>query len=99
MYDAVAGVGASRSAHMTAYEAAISMLYDQELGQINACPRLPPHPEGSAIALAKQLIGTSPPHADKRFRVEAIWLSMELRYIIGSIIMGRLEALRTDIRN
>jgi hypothetical protein len=98
IYDAVATVAATRSAHMTAYEAAISMLYDQELRQVNARPHPPPHPEGAAIALAKRLIGTDPPHADKRFRVEAIWLSMELRYIVGSTILARLETLKQQTK-
>ena len=99
IYDAVSVVAATRSAHITAYQASISMLYDQELRKINARPRPPPHPEGSAIALAKRLVGTYPPNADKRFRVEAIWLSMELRYILGSITLARLEKLRQDTRN
>ena len=94
VYDAVAMVAATRSAHMTAYDAAVSMLYDQGLMQVNARPRPPPHPEGVAIALAKRLLGTNPPNADKRFRVEAIWLSMELRYILGSIALARLETLK-----
>jgi hypothetical protein len=70
------------------------MLYDQELVRVSTRPRPPSHPEGVAIAMAKRLTGTNPPHADKRFRVEAIWLSMELRYILGSIILARLETLK-----
>jgi hypothetical protein len=79
---------------MTAYQAAISMLYDQELKRINARPQTRPHPEGDAITLAKRLVGTNPPNADKRFRVEAIWMSMELRYLIGSVILARLDTLK-----
>jgi len=94
VYEAVSAVAGIRSAHMTAYSAAISMLYDQELRRISTRPRPPPHPEGIAIATAKRLTGTNPPNADKRFRVEAIWLSMELRYILGSIILARLETLK-----
>jgi hypothetical protein len=96
IYDAVATVAATRSAHMTTYEAALSVLYYQGLRQVNARPRPPPDPEGAAIALAKRLIGTDPPHADKLFRVEAIWLSMELRYLLGNIILARLETLTTQ---
>ena len=95
VYDAVSEVAATRSAHMTAYHAAISMLYDQQFQRVLAYPRASSHPEGSAIAMAKRLIGTSPPNADKRFRVEAIWLSMELRYILGSIILARLERIKS----
>ena len=99
VYDAVSAVAATRSAHATAYDAAISMLYDQELRRVHARPRPPPHPEGVAIAVAKQLIGTDPPNADKRFRVEAIWLSMELRYILGGATLARLETLKRHIGN
>jgi hypothetical protein len=99
VYDAVVTVAATRSAHITAYQAAISMLYDQELRHISARPRPPAHPEGVAIVSAKRLTGTGPPHADKRFRVEAIWLSMELRYVLGSIILARLGTLKMQIAN
>ncbi len=94
VYEEASEVAATRSAHVTGYYAAISMLYDQQLGRISARPQPPSHPEGAAFAMAKRLAGTNPPHADKRFRVEAIWLSMELRYILGSIILARLETLK-----
>jgi len=93
-YETVSAVAATRSAHSAAYHAAISMLYDQELRRVTARPRPPPHPERVAITTAKQFVGTNPPHADMRFRVEAIWLSMELRYILGSIALARLEHLK-----
>jgi len=99
IYDAVSAVAATRSAHATAYDAAISMLYDQELRRVYAGPRPPPHPEEVAFALAKRLIGTDPPNADKRFRVEAIWLSMELRYILGGATLARLETLKRHTGN
>lgn len=94
VYEAVSVVAATRSAHVTAYNASISMLCDQELRRIRARLQPPSHPEGVAIAIAKRLTGTNPPHADKRFRVEAIWLSMELRYILGSIILARLGTVK-----
>ena len=94
VYEAVSEVAATRSAHVTGYYAATSMLYDQELRRVSASPQPPSHPEGVAFAMAKRLAGTNPPHADKRFRVEAIWLSMELRYILGSITLARLETIK-----
>jgi len=99
VYDAVSAVAAARSVHATAYDTAISMLYDQELRRVHASPRPPPHPEGVAIAMAKRLIGMDPPNADKRFRVEAIWLSMELRYILGGVTLARLETLKRHTGN
>ena len=94
VYEAVSAVAATRSAHVTAYFASVSMLYDQQLRRVSARPRPPSHPEGVAFAMAKRLTGTNPPHADKRFRVEAIWLSMELRYILGDIILARLSIVK-----
>ena len=94
LYKAVTGVAATRSMHVTAYEAAISMLYDREIAALGARPQHP-SPEDTALTLAKRLVGTSPPLADKRFRVEAIWLSVELRYVLGSIALSRLRRIQS----
>jgi hypothetical protein len=95
LYKAVTGVAATRSAHVTAYDAAISVLYHHEIAVLTAKPRPTASPQDTALRLAKQLVGTSPPLADKRFRVEAIWLSVELRYAIGSIALSRLRRIRS----
>jgi len=95
LYKAVTGVAATRSAHVTAYEAAISILYYQEIAALNTGSPPPPSPEETALRLAKQLVGTGPPLADKRFRVEAIWLSVELRYVLGNIALSRLRRIQS----
>jgi len=95
LYKAVTGVAATRSAHVTAYEAAISMLYDREITALNARSQPPLSPEDTALRLAKRLVGTGPPLADKRFRVKAIWLSVELRYVLGSIALSRFRRIRS----
>lgn len=97
LYKAVTGVAATRSAHATAYEASISMLYDREVTALIAKSQLP-SPEGNALRRAKRLVGTGPPFADKRFRVEAIWLSVELRCILGSIALSRCRRIRSVAR-
>ena len=99
LYKAVVGVAATRSAHGAAYGAALSMLYTQEVTALNTGPQPPSSPEATALTLAKQLVGTGPPHADKRFRVEAIWLSVELRYVLGSIALSRLRRIHSVARN
>lgn len=93
LYKAVIGVAATRSAHVTAYQAAISMLYDREVTTLTASSQAP-SPD-AALRLAKRLVGTGPPLADKRFRVEAIWLSLELRYVLGNIALSRLRRIRS----
>ncbi len=99
LYKAAAGVAATRSAHATAYEAARSMLYDREFTALTSAPQPPSSSADTPLMLAKRLVGTGPPLADKRFRVEAIWLSMELRYVLGSIALSRLRRVRSVARS
>ena len=99
LYKAAIGVAATRSAHATAYEATMSILYDREITALTARPQPPSSPADTALMLAKRLVGTGPPLADKRFRVEAIWLSMELRYVLGSIALSRLRRIRSRARS
>ena len=96
LYKAVTRVAATRSAHVTAYEASIAMLY-REVNTLIAKFQLP-SPEGNALRRAKRLVGIGPPLADKRFRVEAIWLSVELRHILGSIALSRCRRIRSVAR-
>ena len=100
LYKAVIEVAATRSAHVAAYEAAMSMLYDREITALYAIRQLQPPSspeEDTALTLAKRLVGTGPPLADKRFRVEAIWLSVELRYLLGRIALSRLRRIRSVV--
>ena len=94
LYKAVTEFAATRSAHVAAYEAALSWIYNQEITVALHARRRPP---SSPSPEAKRLVGTSPPLADKRFRVEAIWLSVELRYILGRIALSRLDRIRTVV--
>jgi len=98
LYKAVIGVAATQSPHVTAYEAAISVLWDQEITALITIPQPTSSPEDTALQLAKRLVGTGPPFADKRFRVEAIWLSVELRYVLGGIALCRLRRVRSVAR-
>jgi hypothetical protein len=96
LYRAVTSVAATRSAHVTAYDAAVSMIYHHEIATLTAIPHSTAFPRYTALRLAKQLVGTGAPLAGKRFRVEAIWLSVELRYVLGSIALSRLRRIRSD---
>ena len=98
LYKAVIGVAATRSAHLAAYEAAMTWLHNREITALNEIRQTPSSPEeDTALTLAKQLVGTGPPFADKRFRVEAIWSSVELRYVLGSIALSQLRRIRSVV--
>ena len=99
LYKAATGVAATQSAHATVYEAAMSMLYHREITALTSGPQPPSTSGDIALMRARRLVGTGPPLADKRFRVEAIWLSMELRYVLGSIALSRLRRIRSVARS
>src|SRR5260370_18715809 len=66
---------------------------------LTSAPQPPSSAAAAPLRLDKRLVGTGPPLADKRFRVEAIWLSMELRYVLGSIALSRLRRVRSVARS
>ncbi|KAF8588736.1 hypothetical protein K439DRAFT_1651802 [Ramaria rubella] len=86
-----------RAAHTVAYENALSTLYQQELRQLSKHPeRAPRQPSENAMRVAKLKVGQPPPRADKRFNVEALWLSLRLRFLMGELAEARLKALNKD---
>lgn len=71
----------TRSAHVNAWSAAYSQLYATELERLMSNPsRLPKRPENNALRVARMSVGQPEPRADKRFVVEAFWLTIEIRY-------------------
>ncbi|CCA73010.1 related to ECM32-DNA dependent ATPase/DNA helicase B [Serendipita indica DSM 11827] len=76
---------AGRAAHMVAYEASYSMLYEHELARVQKGPFAPKYPERVALQSAKTKIGMPPPRADTRFKVEAIWMTIDIRHVLGSL--------------
>lgn len=83
----------ANTAHVNAYHASLSMLYQQELQRANEDPRPPREPEIYAMRSAMSKIGMSPPKADTRFKVEAVWLSIKIRFLIGSVAEKLYEKL------
>jgi hypothetical protein len=75
-----------RSPHITAWEGAFSYLYDQELMVYGENPsRLPAHPEENAMRVARIRVGQPQPQADRRFVVEAIWITLRIRFMLISL--------------
>ncbi|KIK63308.1 hypothetical protein GYMLUDRAFT_464195 [Collybiopsis luxurians FD-317 M1] len=94
VYIKVARVVSSRSAHVRAYEAALSTLYRLELAELASNP-----PPGMTTAqnLAFQnvhvKIGQPPHKADRRYQLEAFLISVELRFMLGSLARSRADNL------
>ncbi|PFH53777.1 hypothetical protein AMATHDRAFT_73192 [Amanita thiersii Skay4041] len=72
-----------RSAHTKAWEAAFSFLFDQEMDKVVADPsHAPRRPREYAMRMARLNVGTLQPRADKRFQVEAIWITLQIRLLM-----------------
>ena len=86
LYTQARQIAETRSAHVNAWEAAFSSLYEQE---VNASLEDPAHaprrPQEHAMRVAKMMVGQPPPRADKRFTVEAFWLTLDLRFTLANV--------------
>ncbi|KAF8639511.1 hypothetical protein AX17_001416 [Amanita inopinata Kibby_2008] len=83
IYKKAADICKTRSAHTAAWEAAFSFLYEQEMDRVVAQPeRAPRRPEEYAMRSARMNVGTLEPRGDKRFLVEAIWMTLQIRFLL-----------------
>jgi hypothetical protein len=86
-------IAETRSAHVNAWEAAFSYLYEQESNASLEDPaRAPRRPEEHSMRVARMKVGQPPPRADKIFIVEAFWLTLDLRFTLASLAQTWLEA-------
>jgi hypothetical protein len=93
-------VAKTRSAHINAWEAAFSCLYEEEMNRSLADPaRAPRKPEEHAMRMARIKVGLPQPRADKRFLVEAFWATLTVRFIIGDLARAWMEALIKNGKN
>lgn len=94
--DAVA-VATTDSAHIRAHEAAIKTLYDKHIEEVAIIQELPEHMthEALALQLARMDSGLSaPPKADKRFKVEAFWVTITIRLQLIQVAQVCLDSPR-----
>jgi hypothetical protein len=83
-----------RSAHVHAWEAAFSSLYEQEVAlALNDPPHAPRRLAEHAMRVAKMKVGQPPPRADKRFLVEAFWITLDLRFTLANLAQKWLGAV------
>lgn len=82
-YGRVFEVAKTRSAHLNAWESAFASLYRKEIDSAVQDPtRAPRHPEEHAMRMAKMKVGQPKPLVDRRFCVEAFWLSLDIRFLL-----------------
>lgn len=79
-------ISSTRSAHMKAWDSAFSSLYRQEIENAIQMPSTAPrYPAEHAMRVANMKVGLSKPLADKRFIVEAFWLTINIRILIANV--------------
>ncbi|KIL62527.1 hypothetical protein M378DRAFT_128690 [Amanita muscaria Koide BX008] len=94
VYKDAAAVCEVRSAHTNAWQAAFSFLHEQEMDKAVADParaprRLPEH----AMRIARMNVGIPEPRADKRFLVEAIWFTVQIRFTLAQLAQTWIKAV------
>lgn len=86
-------IAETRSAHVNAWEAAFSCLYEQEMtASLEGPAHAPRRPAEHAMRVAMMKVGQPPPRADKRFLVEAFWVTLDLRFQLATLAQTWLEA-------
>jgi hypothetical protein len=85
-------IASVRSAHVHAWESAFSYVFNQELDAAISNPaRAPRRPEEYAMRMARLKVGQPQPRSDKRFLVEAIWMSIQVRFTLASLLVKLLS--------
>ena len=93
-YRQVVQVAETRSAHTEAWEAAFSCLHEREIDStLNDPHTAPREPMAHAMRIAKIKIGQPRPLADRRFLVEAIWLTLHIRLILTDMTATWIDAI------
>lgn len=94
IYSQATRVADTRSAHLRAWEAAFSFLYQQELALAIADPgRAPRRLKEHAMRMARMNVGQPQPRGDKRFLVEAIWATLKIRFYLADLARQWLEGI------
>ena len=95
VYDAIADVASSRSAHVKAYEAAMTTLFKLEMEAVALDPsKIDGKTQHEAAFTAVNAKIGQPPHkADRKYHIEAFLLTIELRLMLSQIASARVSEL------
>ena len=95
VYDVIAEIASARSAHVKAYEAAMTTLFKLEMEAVASDPSKmngrTQHEVAFAAVNAK--IGQPPHKADRKYHIEAFLLCIELRLMVIQIASARVSEL------
>lgn len=96
LYKQAADIALTRSPHRVAYEGALSTLFREELERITVIGgERVRDPQRAALEFARSRVGASPPTADQRCEVAAIWTTLELRIALVEVAQTLLKTLET----
>jgi len=95
VYDAIVNVASMRSAHVKAYEAAMTTLFklEMEAGALDPSKADGRTQHEAAFAAVNAKIGQPPHKADRKYHIEAFLLSIELRLMLAQIASARVAEL------
>ena len=95
VYEAIADIASSRSAHVKAYEAAMTTLFKLEMEAVALDPSQVDEQTQHEVAFAavNAKIGQPPHKADRKYHIEAFLLSIELRLMLAQIASARVAGL------
>ncbi|KAI6041099.1 hypothetical protein EDC04DRAFT_2893494 [Pisolithus marmoratus] len=91
VYKEAQGIAETLSAHAEAWEASVSQIYQHELESIKGNAEIPSQPDMHATKLAKLQVGQPRPLADRRFHVEAFWMTIHIRLTMVDLIQTWLQ--------
>lgn len=93
-YRTAVGVAETRSAHIHAWEASFAYLYQHEMELAAQFPeKAPRNPHEHAMRMARLNVGQPQPRADKRYLVEAFWMTINIRLALIELAQTWSEAL------
>ena len=95
VYDAIADIASARSAHVGAYEAAMTTLFklEMEAGALDSSEADGKTHQEVAFAAVNAKIGQPPHKADRKYHIEAFLLTIELRLMLAQIGSARVAGL------
>ena len=80
VYSDIVEITEKRYAHTQAWEASLSLLYEREIrAGLENPATLPRNPPEHAMRMARIYVGQPRPLADRRFLVEAFWITLHIR--------------------
>ncbi|KAF8959737.1 hypothetical protein BDZ97DRAFT_1666780 [Flammula alnicola] len=99
-YKEIVKISETRSAHVQAWEAAFSFLYEHEIQLGLEKPELMPRrPEEHALRMATLQVGQPRPLADKRFIVEAFWATLHIRLMVIRLAQVWLQEVKKRLEH